>query len=67
MSLNGRAGIELEFVLPQSVVTNAPGDSLQLGIKLAQLGAAGGAISNAVRDETKRQAQPGDAITIRLK
>lgn len=67
MSLTGRAGIELEFVLPQSVLANAQGDSLRLGIAPARLGAVGGAISGGLRDEAKRQAQPAETITIRLK
>lgn len=67
MSLSGRAGIELEFVLPQSVLANTTGDSLRLGIAPARLGAVGGAISSSMRDEAKRQAQPGESITIRLK
>lgn len=67
MSLSGRAGIELEFVLPQSVLANTTGDSLRLGIAPARLGAVGGAISSSMRDEAKRQTQPGESITIRLK
>ncbi len=67
MSLSGRAGIELEFVLPQSVLANTTGDALRLGIAPARLGAVGGAIGSSMRDEAKRQTQPGESITIRLK
>lgn len=67
MSLNGRAGVELEFVLPQSALANAPGEQLRLAISAARLGAVGGAISSTLRDDAKRQTQPGEAITIRLK
>jgi len=67
MSLSGRAGVELEFVLPQPALSNAQGDALQLTITPARLGAIGGAPGRAMRDEEKRQTQPGETITIRLK
>jgi type IV secretory pathway VirB10-like protein len=67
MSLNGRAGIELEFVLPQSILANTTGEVLRLGIATTRPGAMGIAVGGALRDEAKRQSQPGESITIRLK
>ncbi|MBM3768320.1 MAG: hypothetical protein FJW32_23295 [Acidobacteria bacterium] len=67
MSLSGRAGVELEFILPQSALSNTQGDALQLTITPATLGSVGGAAGITMRDEEKRQTQPGEKITIRLK